>query len=325
MFFFYLIIITFLNNIFRIDLNKLYLENIVKSIFFLRFLLFFLVINKMVEKNDLNFRLLFISYAFFSLILSIDIIIQVIFGKNLFGYEIVLNRPSGFFGSENIAGGYLQKFLIFLIFFIPIYFKKKRQNLNILFSFLIFSIPIILTLNRMSLIIFFMSIILYLLIEKEFKKILILIFFSCSLLFLFLKNTPTENIYKVQINNYIFQSKEIVTKGYALFTKNYYSEDERVDASQFGYLIHFNSGIQIWKENKIFGHGLKSFRLKCKYDINQTCNTHPHNYFIELMMDVGVFGIILIYSVFFFGMKNFIKFYFSSNDYKKKYLNMPFF
>ena len=92
-----------------------------------------------------------------------------------------------------------------------------------------------------------------------------------------------------------------------------------------GYLIHFNSGIQIWKENKIFGKGLKSFPLNCKYGDNQTCNTHPHNYIIEIMLDTGLVGLILIYSVFLISLMNFLKFYFLKYNERIKLLTLPFF
>ena len=78
-FFLYLIIITAVNNIpnFKYDiLNK---EHLVKSIFFLRFLIFFLVVYKVVEKGELNINYFLISAAFFSIFLSIDIIIKYIF------------------------------------------------------------------------------------------------------------------------------------------------------------------------------------------------------------------------------------------------------
>jgi len=92
-----------------------------------------------------------------------------------------------------------------------------------------------------------------------------------------------------------------------------------------GYLIHFNSGIQQWKQNKIFGTGLKSFRINCTYKENQTCNTHPHNYFIELLVETGLLGTILIYFVFIIGFKNFLNFYFNEKNISSKLTSIIFF
>ena len=44
--------------------------------------------------------------------------IQYSFGQSLFGYESVSRRVSGPFGDELIAGGYIARFSLFLIFLI---------------------------------------------------------------------------------------------------------------------------------------------------------------------------------------------------------------
>ena len=166
-FFLYLIIITAVNNIpnFKYDiLNK---EHLVKSIFFLRFLIFFLVVYKVVEKGELNINYFLISAAFFSIFLSIDIIIQYIFGKDLFGYTSVGNKRAGFFGTEFIAGGYLKNFSLITIFFLISLYKLKKNindNIYIIFLFIVFFIPILLTLNRMPTLIFLSCFIFFLLI-----------------------------------------------------------------------------------------------------------------------------------------------------------------
>ena len=49
------------------------------------------------------------------------------------------------------------------------------------------------------------------------------------------------------------------------------------------------------KANKIFGSGIKSFREKCKkFLIEQkrgVCSNHPHNYYLEVLTDLGIVGI----------------------------------
>ena len=122
-FFFYLIIITIINNYPVLNENELYKDHIIKSFFYLRFLILFLVVNKLAENNDFNTKMFFISCSFFSLIISVDIVVQFFLKKNIIGFPISNGRPSSFFNQENIAGGYLQKFSLFLIFLLSI--KKK--------------------------------------------------------------------------------------------------------------------------------------------------------------------------------------------------------
>ena len=57
----------------------------------------------------------------------------------------------------------------------------------------------------------------------------------------------------------------------------------------------FYSGYLTWKSNKFFGGGLKTFRFNCpKVFVN--CNIHPHNYYLEILADLGVIGFFLIVS-----------------------------
>lgn len=317
-FFIYLIIITGINNIPNFETNSLYQQNFIKSLFFLRFLILFLVINKLIEKNELNIKFFFYSASFFSILISFDIIIQVIYGKNLIGYEITAFRPSGFFGDEHIAGSYLQKFVLFPLFLFAIY---KKNNFKFLMLSLIFFIPILLTSNRMPTLIFCASIFFYFILEKKkitsFFFIIILIFLiTVSLKF------PLTKKFDTQINAFAKDGLEIIIKTPKLFFTN---TDEKFKNFGTGYLTIFNAGIQTWKENKFFGQGLKSFRLNCKFDVNQTCANHPHNYVLELMLDVGLIGLISIYGIYLFALINFVKFLTLINSIKIKLLSMPFF
>jgi O-antigen ligase len=326
-FFLYLILITLFRNIPNLNNGDVYKENIIKSIFFLRFLILFLVINKLVEEKSFNLKFFFISCAFFSFIVSFDIIIQAIYGKNLLNYPITLNRPSGFFGNENIAGGYIQKFSFFFIFLLPfILLKNNYRNLFFIgISVIFFLTSIMLTANRMSFIIFILSICLSLLITKKFKEILTLFLLSFIIFSIGAKFLPKER-FKTPYNVFLNSSVEILSKAPKIFYYNSF-DGEEIIFDKYNYLVTFNSGVQVWKKNKIFGGGLKSFKLNCTYDFNQTCNTHPHNYLIEIMVDTGIVGSILISLIFVYNFLNFIKFLNYNYNYKLKstLLSFPFF
>jgi O-antigen ligase len=320
-FFFFLIFTTYANNFQDLNNNPLYKINLIKSLFFLKFLLFFLVINKCIELNALNIKLFYLSCSFLALLLSIDIIIQVIFGKDILGYPITENRPSGFFGDENIAGGYLQKFILFFIFFFVAKFIKYKKKFFILLLFLFFSIPILLTGNRMPFVLYVFSAIIYFVFNKNLKSLLLLLLLITSISILFVKFQFIKT-FENQMKNFKSEIIMIINHAPKLFFYDNYNSPEI--NFRTGYLIHFNTGVQIWKNNKIIGNGLKSMQLKCSYKNNQTCNTHPHNYFIEIMMDTGIVGVILIYSIFISALYNFLKYYFSNNNIGT-FLFFPFF
>lgn len=321
-FFFYLIIITGFNNIPKFELNDLYKEHFFKSIFFLRFLLLFLILNELIETKNFNIKLFFVSSAFFSLTLSLDILIQYNFGKDIFGYPLISYKASGFFKDELIAGGYLQKFLFF--FFVLIILKNKylhKNNLIIFFLFLSFIIPVILTGNRMPLLIYISSCVIFFLINKKIKEffLLLTIFF---IIIYGLTKYSYNNRSTFQINNFINEVIVLTKEAPKLFYTGY--TDSKNITRSAGYVIHFNSGIQVWKKNKLFGLGLKSFLLNCTYGNKQVCNNHPHNYFIEILLYTGVIGIILIYSIFILAFFNIFK-YVNKLDYRNKLITFPFF
>ena len=58
------------------------------------------------------------------------------------------------------------------------------------------------------------------------------------------------------------------------------------------------TALETWKPNKTFGNGIKSFRFECrKILIEQKrglCSNHPHNYYIEILIDLGIVGLVLV-------------------------------
>lgn len=175
----------------------------------------------------------------------------------------------------------------------------------------------------MSFVIFLTSWLLYFLLEKKFKEILLIIFISFSSI-LFVLKFPIINRIDIQLINFYNSSKNIITKSPRLFIYNTTKYGD-LEWSPTGYLIHLNSGVQLWKKNKLFGNGLKSLPIYCEYKNNTSCNTHPHNYFIEIMMDTGLTGLLIIYSIFILGLKNFYQIYFSNINIKQKHMILPFF
>ena len=323
-FFIYLIFTTFFNNFSLLNESKIHLEHLLKSFFYLRFLIVFLVVSKLIESNKFNTNIFFLSCAFFSIAVSVDIIIQFIFKKNILGYPITNSRPSSFFNEENIAGGFLQRFSLFLIFFLAAK-KKNYKNLNsyILFLLIIFFIPILLTSNRMPALIFAMCILFYFLIEKKLKEITISSLILISIFF-FIAKIPIGERLNTDFKIFIKETKEIILDAPKLLIFNKKNPNY---VWHTGYIIHFNSGVQLWKENKILGSGLRSFRINCSYSEERytTCNTHPHNYFIEIMVDTGIIGIITIYSIFFIGVGKFFKNYFREKNISARLTSSVFF
>ena len=114
--FLYILLNGFFNNLLNFEFPNAPKQNIVliKSLLFLRFLILYLVVRYLVFKEIINYKLLFLFYGLCAFFVCFDLIIQYTFGKNLLGMEGGSRRLSGVFGDEYIAGGFIQKFFIFL-------------------------------------------------------------------------------------------------------------------------------------------------------------------------------------------------------------------
>ena len=63
---------------------------------------------------------------------------------------------------------------------------------------------------------------------------------------------------------------------------------------------HIRTAYKMFKDQPIFGHGPKMFRIICKDEKYATglypCNTHPHNFYIQLLAETGIIGFLFLLS-----------------------------
>ena len=64
----------------------------------------------------------------------------------------------------------------------------------------------------------------------------------------------------------------------------------------------FRTAYNMFKDQPIFGHGPKMFRILCldeKYATGiDPCMTHPHNFYIQLLAETGIIGFLFLLSAF---------------------------
>lgn len=313
-FFFIYVFFTLFFNYFENYINGIKTPDIIisKTFLYFRFFLFFLIIRILVEKKIINLSLFSYLCAICACLISFDIFFQFFFNKNIFGMVPVSKRHlSSIFAEELIAGGYLQKFSIFF-FFIPLFWKINvvKKNLIHLIAIIIFSIAIILSGNRMPFLLFIFSALIYLLFTRSKKKIIVL--FSCLVVSFYLILSYNQNIkthFLEFYNSSINLTKSIFKEDMTKMPKEYWQKP---------YVTEFDCGIQIAKLNPYFGGGLRFYRTYVG-----GCNTHPHNYYLEIVADLGFFGLLIFLSIFLFLFKEiFLK------KIKSNYLNInhwPFF
>ena len=175
LFFLFSLIIGIINtfNVFQIDNFNQDFNILNKSLFFLRYLLFYFVIKLLIEEEIFNFKLFFISASICSIFVCLDLILQLLSGKDIFGNLKTPRKLSGPFGDELIAGSYLQRFSIFIFFFFAAQIKIKNKNFLIIILVLFFSLvffSLVIAGNRMPLVLFVLMFSILFLTEKKLRN-----------------------------------------------------------------------------------------------------------------------------------------------------------
>jgi len=312
LFFIFTIITGVLNTFLFINSEESYEDYIIiiKTIAYFRFLLFYFVIRFLISKNIINFKFFFIICSLSAYFVCLDLIYQYKFGKDIFGYvSIDPRRLSGPFGDyEPVAGSYLQRFSIFSFFLIFLFYNKKKFHLflSLLITFVLIFFSLVISGNRMPLVLFLILFLMIFAFTQSMRKYLIFFFLVASIIFTVTYNfNPNLKTHFNDFNNRI--TNEFVEFFQAVIIKDKKSKithsdytivvDDKVIQMPNVYIKEFNSGYQTWLKNKYIGGGIKSFKKNCK-TVVLNCNTHPHNYYLEILSDLGLIGFGLLILIF---------------------------
>ncbi len=323
---FALIIYTGFYNFFFFNLENIvsYVANPTKSIFFIKYLLFYIILRFLIEKNIINLKIFFISTTFSVLFVCFDLFYQFLNGEDIFGIVGQGRKLSGPFGDELIAGSFIQRYSLFAFFLIPLFYSSSKLNkfnwLIIPLLFVTFFSSIILSGNRMPSIIFLFSVFLIIIFQKNTRKFFIPFIIIFTLIFVTLfKFNETIKLNFLNLYGQVYKMTLLV-KDRDFFNK---------DSPQ--YLKEFSSFYDTWLMNKYIGGGIKNFRFYCHHrpniDENSKfiCNMHPHNYYLEILTEIGIIGLALVLIIFINILYlTLFKKYFANTSLKKNNLIIPF-
>ena len=146
--------------------------------------------------------------------------------------------------------------------------------------------------------------------------------------------TKITNLFLIFSKKNIISDKELKTDYHFDGINNFYDGNEHMfytlkyNGNYYKmsntYVKEFKAGYMTWKINKFFGGGIKSFVTNCGRANVPNCVTHPHNYYLEILAELGLFGLFLILAIFFIIIfKSFIKKYFTNSKLKQNYLIVP--
>tara|TARA_Y100000996_G_scaffold201505_1_gene158011 strand:- start:152 stop:754 length:603 start_codon:yes stop_codon:yes gene_type:complete len=158
------------------------------------------------------------------------------------------------------------------------------------------------------------------LLEKDLRKYFVIFLLSISIIFLLLfKFNP-----KIKANFINFYNQ--VTKLTTVISSS------QIDKAKMPpYYKEFSTFYETWKMNKYIGGGIKGFRYYChkRQNIEKNtkfiCNMHPHNYYLEILSELGLVGFLIISSFFLITLyMTIIKKYFLTSHLNNNLIITPF-
>ena len=215
------------------------------SIPFFRFIIFAAAISFLIQFKKFKYAVYY-SFLFLYLILFFDSLFQLYFQKNILGFPLINDRLSSFFGEELILGSFISKtvaILLFLIFDLKL--DKKFFHYFLITSISVFLV--ILSAERTSLLV-----------------LLIIIFFSLF----YLKTLQILSAFFVLVSLILgtLYFNENTSKRLLDHTLNQIVLDGKFNYPSYRHQLHYLSAFEIFKDHKIFGSGIKTFRELCKKD-----------------------------------------------------------
>ena len=258
------------------------------SLFYFRIGVFSCFIWYLIDKDKSILTFFYYALVLCFSALAIDGYIQYFTGTNLVGFKISDNRISSFFGDELIMGSYLSRLfpLLFALFLI-----KKKQKYEIYFIGLLFilvDVLIFMSGERAAFFFLNLSTVFIIILIKEYQKFRLVTFIIaiiCVVILSLNSSKLNERMFKgpAEDMGLVKSSKEAV-----------------IFSPQHDSLIR--TAYNMFKDQPIFGHGPKMFRVICKdekYALGDySCSTHPHNFYIQLLAETGIVGFLFLFTAF---------------------------
>ena len=257
------------------------------SLFYFRIGVFSCFIWYLIDKDQSILIYFYYTLILCFLALVIDGYIQHFTGENLLGFKInAKTRVSSFFRDELIMGSYLSRLfpLLFALFLV-----KQKQKFEIYFIGLLFilaDVLIYMSGERTAFFFLNLSTIFIIILIKEHQKFRLVTFIIaviCIIILSLNSSNMSERMFIGPAKNMgLIKSPERII----IFTRDHD--------------VLIRTAYNMYKDQPLFGHGPKMFRIMCKDEKysagNRSCMTHPHNFYIQLLAETGIIGFLFLFS-----------------------------
>ena len=299
--------ITFLINIFfSIDPSNSFSRGFgfIRFIFFIMLILYYFNIN-----NEKYKKIILYSWLIIFSITSLDLIFELVNGKNILGFESYIHgRLAGFFNDELIVGHFYYAFILIILSFIFKIFSNKKLNIinkeydlkNFIYIFIFLFLTISFLIGERS----------------NFIKVLIMIllftFFFETRLFKF--KIILFSLFFISIFVIIYTNDQYKRRFVSQFI-NVYLENPRENIINSVHGGHYSTALKIYNNNKVFGVGIRNYSEEIKkkeykaffYYNSKDPSTHPHQIHFEFLAELGLFGYFSLMFFFIYHFYIFIK------------------
>ena len=257
------------------------------SLFYFRIGLFSCLVWYLIDQ-DKNI----LKYFYYILIICFSVLVvdgyfQFFTGSNIFGFSRSPGpRISSLFGDELIMGSYLSRLfpLLFALFLIKEKSKYETNYIGILF--ILVDILIYISGERTSFFFLNLSTIFIIILIKEYKKFRLITFLIALVLIVGLTLSSDK------LSNRMIKAP---AKSMGLVKD---AQSKNIFTPVHDSLIR--TAYNMFKDRPIFGHGPKMFRKICsnkKYATGVSpCESHPHNFYAQLLAETGLIGFLFLFS-----------------------------
>ena len=282
--------ITFLINIFfSIDPSNSFSRGFefIRFIFFVMSILYYFNIN-----NEKYKKIILYSWLIIFSITSLDLIFELINGKNILGFESYIHgRLAGFFNDELIIGHFYYAFILIIISFIIKIFSFKKLNIinkeydlkNFVYIFIFLFLLISFLIGERSnfIKVLIMILLFTFLFESKFFKLKIILF----------------SLFFISIFLIIYANDQYKRRFVSQFINQYLKNPvENIFNSEHG--GHYLTALKVYDNNKVFGVGIRNYSEEIKkieykaffWYQSKDPSTHPHQIHFEFLAELGLFG-----------------------------------
>lgn len=279
------------------------LSSLGSSLFYFRFSIMALGYWYLLENEEFFFYNFTKLICVIFMILSFDTFIQFFFNTNILGFPYEMGRASSFFGQEKILGSYLSRLLPFaLIFFIII--DRNKPNIKLISFLSIVICAIIFSGDRVSFLYTIFSLfILFFIYKAKFinKLFFIIVIFLAIFLFDSLNSNKIYNrMVLTTIKDFKLESPDAPNVDKNLLNKKiiptFFYECYRFSYNEFTKNKIFGVGPKI-SEN-LFNLETSKYENKKEYERKVPCISHPHNTYVQLLLETGLIGAIPVILIF---------------------------